>query len=165
MQCQNCQSKEATHHLQMNINGMKTEAWLCESCARENGLYGEWENVIGSLLGGMMEGRPPSPRPEADARCPSCGATMASIAQSGRVGCATCYRHFNPQLMSQLRRLYGQNQHKGRVPRGMRQQIESRDRRETLQAKLRAAVEAEAYEAAARIRDELRAEEGEKNDG
>ena len=157
MQCQNCHSQEATHHLQVNINGSKNEMRLCAACAKEMGMYESFGGAIGPLLSGMTDWTPAAVRPKADNRCPGCGLPMSAIAQSGRVGCAACYTHFKSQLTPHIARLHGQNQHKGRVPRRLRQQIEENAKLAQLKSRLQEAVAGEAYEEAARLRDEIRA--------
>jgi protein arginine kinase activator len=61
MKCEKC-DKEATFHYQSNINGEKTEAHLCEDCAKAEGLdnvFARPRAMMGSFFrepfGGMMD--------------------------------------------------------------------------------------------------------------
>jgi len=62
MKCEKC-DKEATFHYQSNINGEKTEAHLCEDCAKAEGLdklFARPRAMMGSFFrepfGGFMGG-------------------------------------------------------------------------------------------------------------
>jgi protein arginine kinase activator len=77
--------------------------------------------------------------------------------KTGRLGCSHCYVTFEPHLRNLLRRLHGNLQHVGKVylppdPSA----AEKRERLAGLRRKLDRAVEAEDFEQAARIRDQIR---------
>lgn len=53
MLCENCHERDATFHLQQNINGKKTQAHLCQSCASEMGYTnGQSSSGIFNMFGG-----------------------------------------------------------------------------------------------------------------
>ena len=47
--------------------------------------------------------------------CESCGATFNDIVNTGRYGCANCYDTFEDRMDPILKKLQGDNKHKGRI--------------------------------------------------
>src|SRR5262249_10323786 len=104
--------------------------------------------------------------------CPKCGTTYVEFRQSGLLGCADCYSAFEAQLGPLLERAHeGASHHVGKVPRralsggrtgGSRPEAILGDaaqragRITALRKQLDEAVQAEQYERAAALRDELR---------
>ena len=89
--------------------------------------------------------------------CPTCGATLKDFRDSGRLGCAECYRSFEPQLRDLLRRLHGSTHHVGErytAPGG--EPVSEERSQQDLREQLRLAVETENFELAAELRDRLR---------
>ncbi len=93
------------------------------------------------------------------ADCPSCGLSFAAFRKEGRFGCGDCYDSFAQPLEMLLFRVHGDSEgkHTGRRPgqpapdsRGSRRAEIQQLRRQML-----AAVEAEAYERAAQLRDQI----------
>ena len=170
MLCDRCGEREATVHDTGVSGGKVHETHLCEQCAQELGVSATNEGSIsGWITQGLLfvptEGAArASPR-----RCEHCGLTFAEFRRSGLMGCAGCYEAFEQRLVPLLERAHeGGNQHRGKVPR--RALSSSRMRRaghdfdegpslaeriESLRRALDEAVRAEAYEKAAKIRDEL----------
>jgi protein arginine kinase activator len=88
--------------------------------------------------------------------CPECGMTLAEFRQRGRMGCPRDYDLFAPQLQELLERVHGSTRHVGRRP-GVDEVAQARMQRVSeLRNALEAAIREEAYESAARIRDELK---------
>ena len=116
MMCQNCGKNPATTHIKTIVNGTLTEYDLCSECARERGYTNFFKDMsfdFGNLLGGFI-GTPTS-RGTA-VRCPKCGASFAEITESGKIGCAECYKVFHDRLMPTIHRIHGTAKHKGKVP-------------------------------------------------
>jgi protein arginine kinase activator len=96
--------------------------------------------------------------------CENCGITWAEFRQSGLFGCANDYVAFEKDLTPLLQRAHeGATHHVGKVPtrRGgtgvpMKRQIDLTK----LRKELAKAVEAEDYERAAKLRDQIRQAEG-----
>ena len=108
------------------------------------------ENRISGILSGLGS--------ECSGRtCAQCGISLGEISTTGRVGCAQCYQSFHELLRSHLLTLHGNNTHKGLMPRAYRERTERLARAAKLRELIQAAVSREAYEEAARLRDELRA--------
>ena len=118
MMCQSCGKKTATTHIKTIVNGKLAEYHLCADCAKQKGysnIFSNWGMDFGNLLGGFMGSEVPSSHV---ARCPTCGASFEEITQSGKIGCADCYRTFRSQLMPVIQRIHGTTRHKGKVPGG-----------------------------------------------
>jgi protein arginine kinase activator len=94
-------------------------------------------------------------RAEGGLTCPQCGMSLAEFRSKGRLGCPKDYEVFRAHLEPLLLRVHNAKEHRGRVP-GL--DDDSRQRRQhlsDLRAKLEAAIREEAYESAARLRDEI----------
>lgn len=161
MKCQRCR-EPATVHLTESVDGALREVHLCGSCARKNGVLisqtppdlgldavvqGLIVAHVGELVGEL-----------AQRRCPICGLKFMEFRVGGRLGCPHDYEAFDNGLLPMIRRAHGATRHVGKVP--------ARDRqppclpRLRLRAELQDAVAREDYETAARLRDQLRQEEG-----
>ena len=131
---------------------------LCEACAREKNLMpGPAAGVerAGRLATGPRPACRPA-RPRGDAVCPECGTPYAEFRAQGRLGCPHDYEAFRSLLEPLVERVQnGAVRHVGKVPRRHRRRL-ARARRVELEAELQAAVAAERYEEAARLRDAIR---------
>lgn len=168
--CENCGEREAVVHLTQIVDNTITTLNLCEPCAAEKGIETGAHAAkfpLGDFLASLGEGPGAAGvAAEADAACPSCGATLRDFRQTGRLGCADCYRAFESQLRDLLRRVHGNAQHVGERYRGAGAspaQPAANDARPgpgdtlpELRERLRCAVEAEDFESAARLRDAIR---------
>lgn len=171
MLCEDCQKEPATVYVNRVVNGHKTEMHLCARCAREKGeLSGTIEpgfafhNILAGLFdpdAAMVSG---APRRVA-ARCPGCGLSIADFRRLGKLGCGQCYVEFERELEPLLKRIHRSAEHNGKLPAHARdEEHEKRKEVERLRAKLAEAVTAEAYEEAARIRDQIRQLEARLNE-
>lgn len=125
-----------------------------------------------------MQNQQPGERPEAP-RCPGCNVSLAELAREPRVGCGTCYSHFQEQLLPVIQKAQGSVRHVGKVPkrwaeeqakkqrdeecqmerdadRAMQEVCGNEGRLAQLRDNLKVCVQAEDYETAAMIRDEIR---------
>ncbi len=159
MNCQFC-GEPATVHLTDIVDGQNREPHLCQSCAEKQDLVQKQElnlsailqTVIGQHIGHLTDEL-------ASLTCPACGIKYMEFKAEGRLGCPHDYEVFEAPLKTLLQRIHRSCQHVGKQPqRGL---AYSRALREIveLRQKLRQAVEAEAYEEAARLRDLLRQKE------
>ncbi|MGI6334584.1 MAG: UvrB/UvrC motif-containing protein [Saccharofermentanales bacterium] len=171
MKCEKCTIREANIHLTQTRNGVVTEHHFCEICAQEQGVgfnLSKYFNSLGgvkTLAGGSIfdtAGGIPAfgSVMEKNTTCPRCGQTFADFRRSGLFGCSVCYDAFADRLDPLMRRVQGSTQHIGRkahqdVP--CQEQNMLKRQLSDLRKSLRQAVEAEEYETAARLRDEVRA--------
>lgn len=159
MKCDQC-SRPATVHLTEIRGGKKFEKNLCEQCAAKLGsAQGMGHTPINELLSKFVlehsgvQAEPP-------AACEHCGITWAEFRQTGLLGCAADYDLFERDLAPLIQRAHeGATHHLGKTP-GSTVETGAIQRRHVDLAKmkkeLRRAVEAEDYERAAALRDEIR---------
>ncbi len=168
MQCQRCGERPAVIHLTTIVDNTHTEQHLCEACAVAQGIQTEATLAkfpIGNFLATLGSGTATAqPTTDAEQRCSACGATLQDFRDSGRLGCSVCYDAFGASLRMLLRRIHGSSRHVGEPyasPLGMDVPPEGEPAAEVaaLREQLQRAVEAENFELAARLRDEIRSRE------
>ena len=164
MKCQFC-SKPATVHLTDIVNNQKKELHLCQGCAEAQHLVKKEELNLPAILQSLI-GQHLGPQTDELARlaCPACGIKYMEFRAQGRLGCPHDYAVFRTGLLPLLERIHRQTRHVGKSPRrgaSAGKQAELAD----LRRQLRAAVDAEAYEEAARLRDLLRKKEATDESG
>jgi len=162
MFCQECQKRPATVHLTRIANNVKTELHLCSECARDHqelalSMNFEPSFSIHKFLAGLLDGSPFPMETTASPQCPRCGLNFARFGEIGRFGCSECYRTFNDRLDPLIRRVQGNTQHTGKIPRRAGGKLTVEREIDQLKAQLRQAVKEEAYERAAELRDKIRA--------
>jgi protein arginine kinase activator len=159
MKCDNC-NKTATVHLTEIKAGKKIEKHLCEQCAAQNeNLPIKSHMPINELLTNFVMAHSGMQK-ETGTGCENCGITWAEFRQNGLLGCANDYVVFEKDLTPLLQRAHDNaTHHVGKVParRGgsgvpMKRQADLARLRKDLQR----AVEAEDYERAAKLRDQIR---------
>ena len=163
--CEQCHEREAVVNLTQIVDDQVTKLHLCERCAAEKGV--EAPAVMKSPLGDFLAAMGKGIQAGAVAgipvtgRCDRCGATLQDFRETGRLGCADCYRSFEPQLRELLRRLHGSTYHVGERYASPGQDAADDDvrRQEDLREQLRLAIETENFELAAELRDRLRVRE------
>ena len=82
--------------------------------------------------------------------------TREEFRRKGRLGCANDYQLFASEIREILERVHGATEHTGRLPGSERAEPDESQVKATLHRELASAIAEEAYENAARIRDELR---------
>jgi protein arginine kinase activator len=97
-------------------------------------------------------------QPADPSSCPICGLTWTSFKTTGLMGCPHDYELFEGKLSPLLKRAQeGATDHVGKVPR--KKKTQETDRQVTsmrLRRELQKAIDAENYEQAARLRDQLK---------
>lgn len=172
MWCERCKERPATVHVTKIVNDQKTEMHLCEVCAHETssdlGFLFEQNFSFPNLLAGLLDSESLFPSGvlggsplQQGIKCSFCGLTFSDFRQVGQLGCSECYKGFGPSLDPLLKRIHGSTVHVGKVPRRTGGKVRVRKEIEELRKKLQKAISREAYEEAARIRDEIKAKEKE----
>ena len=184
MLCDKCKAKEAVFHYKVSNNGKTTETHLCGECAASVGistdtLFGSAnaspfsgagifsdDDVFGSIFGGIMgkalhagSGASGLKAPKRLV-CPSCGMTENELSSTGKLGCATCCKTFAKILEPTVAKIHGNVAHTGKAPKGFSVHLEKKNEIESLKKQLSAAIEAQEYEQAAKLRDRIREIEG-----
>ncbi len=162
--CDLCGEHPAVVHLTQVVDNKTINSHLCEKCAAKKGVSApapSGSKPLVDFLAGMAGEEPVAIAEDSrEGACPFCGLSPSEFKELGRLGCPQCYTSFEPSLRSLLRRIHGGTQHVGKVylpPDPSDRQRE--ERLEGLRKKLRRAVEAEDFERAAELRDEIRSME------
>jgi protein arginine kinase activator len=136
-------------------NATTSEQWLCETCAQSHhGVHGQAN--LAEVWKLLQAQRPGARKPAPGAACPDCGMTLRDFRQRGRLGCPKDYEIFGAQLRDLLERIHGAARHVGRSPNSDEAAILRRKRLDELQQELASAIRDEAYEHAAKLRDEIK---------
>lgn len=158
MLCDICGKNPATVHLTEIIDEAMTELHLCEECARQKSTQMESQFGLSDLLAGLGEHEKPLKGKEDTVaiKCASCGLTYADFQKIGRLGCGDCYNSFRKYLAPLLRRIHGSTQHVGKTPLKVAKVLRKRIDLQELRNRLQKAIEAEAFEEAAKLRDQIK---------
>ncbi len=168
MLCENCGNAPAKIHMTEIVNeNEKRERHLCEACAEKEGLAVKQNFSISELLAGLAASQLSGKSSEVpDLKCPSCELTFAEFQAEGRFGCAEDYEAFGELIRPRIEKFHDATQHVGKRPRAWESVHASASHTWSLRSKLRRAVAEEAYERAAKLRDEIRkSEESQGSDG
>jgi protein arginine kinase activator len=156
----------ATVHLTSIVNGQKSERHLCQQCAEhEQALQNQELNlpaILHSLIGQHVG---PMTDELASLVCPVCGIKYMEFRAEGRLGCPHDYDVFRAGLEPLLQRIHRAERHVGKRPRCSTATRADLAELLELRKRLRVAVETEAYEEAAHLRDLLRTKEASNGSG
>jgi len=160
MQCDVCQSKEATVFLTQIIDGKMQKVNLCEACSKEKGVNDPTGFALTDLLMGLGASQEIEKSPSA-IKCPVCGFTQADFKKTGRLGCSHCYSVFTEGIEPMLKNMHKGTAHTGKAPVAFRKFRLHDEKIRTLQESLNNAIASEEFELAANIRDEIKKVEAE----
>jgi protein arginine kinase activator len=158
MLCDICKTKEAKVHLTQIIEGKTKKVDLCEECSKAKGVDDPTGFSLADLLLGLGAAQEMEQAGSAQAaKCPHCGFTQADFKKSGRLGCPDCYKTFAEGLESLLKTMHKGTRHTGKVPQSLQASQDFEEELESLQSQLDTAVAQENFEAAAVLRDQIKA--------
>lgn len=165
MMCDECGIRPAVVHLTTIVGGEVQEKNLCSACMAkiQKQMPGNMnlDGLAGLLSGFFQSAQSGNNKEESEAesslKCPNCGLSYATFQKTGLLGCAQCYQAFREPLEVILKRIHGNTQHTGRVPRQGNSSIGAQLQIDQLKRKLAQAVATEEYETAAALRDQIRA--------
>ncbi|MEM7311115.1 MAG: UvrB/UvrC motif-containing protein [Planctomycetota bacterium] len=164
IECQVCKKNGATVHITEVLEFSPTpgephklrERSVCEGCAKmmdlphapvvKKNMVDIWKLLQQSAQKSVQEG---------GLRCPDCGMTLAEFRSKGRLGCARDYELFQRHLEPLLHRIHNATEHAGRIPGVAEDELDRMKAIHELREQLEAAIREEAYEDAARLRDQL----------
>jgi protein arginine kinase activator len=164
MLCCVCKVNEATVHLTQIAGDKMQKVDLCEACAKQKGV----NDPTGFSLADLLLGLGASQELEqaagtADLKCPHCGFTQADFKKTGRLGCPDCYLVFGEGLEPLLKSMHKGTRHIGKAPAGRQVSQASQQDVKSLQEQLNKAIQAEDFEQAAHLRDEIKRIQGGKS--
>ena len=167
MLCDNCKKNEATVHIKKLINGAKQEYSLCQDCANELnemsfvdissiGLSNAF--TVQDLLSGIIDYVNQSSKGSVVniPTCKNCGMSYTEFKKTGLMGCSECYESFKTSLIPIIKRVQGNIEHVGKIPKKSGEEIMGKRKLLKLREDLNKAITLEEYERAAEIRDEIR---------
>lgn len=152
LKCSNCEN-QATVHLTQIINNKIIKVDLCESCAQVKGVTDPEGFSLADLLNNSTVA---TQGDDGSLQCRECGMEAADFRQTGRLGCASCFGVFAPLLRPVLEDMHVGTCHKGKVPEIALSRQNETARLEKLEDALARAVSEEAYEDAAKYRDQIK---------
>ena len=162
MLCKKCGKYTATTHIKTVINGQVAEQNLCGYCAAKSGYVGLTSDNFANLMTSMLTKSIQLNSNITSLRCNMCGATFTDIAESGKVGCADCYKAFYEELLPYLKRIHGSSKHTGKSSNAKQLAVACKNNTiDDLKSKLALLVASENYEEAARVRDKIKKMEAE----
>lgn len=186
MLCQVCQKNDAVVTYTEIVNGVKNEKHICQECANKYTGFGGAPFIIGnsnllssllaSVLGHSGNNMSDSGMKKSNIICPSCGMTYNEFLKYSKYGCVDCFKTFSPILESYLKKIQGSCEHTGKVPYKMKETVvlpgieatpkttsetvpmENKElpKIELLKQQLQQAIADEAYEEAAKLRDQIK---------
>jgi protein arginine kinase activator len=158
MICELCHKQPATVHVtEIGAEASVLQKHMCEGCARDLELPGA-PVVIGKTktdIWKLLRQSAQKARAEGALVCPHCGISLAEFRSKGRFGCARDYEVFRAHIEPLLLRVHNAKQHAGRLPAMDEGSRQRRQHLTALRTRLEAAIRDEAYENAARLRDEI----------
>ena len=160
MKCVVCQKHQATVHLTDVSNNQKREIHLCEDCAKERGVtiksHMNKDPNFPEFLTQLVESQTEAATDEEkDLRCQRCGITYRKFRSTGKFGCPNDYTVFKKGLLNLLEKIHQKVQHVGKIPTRVSDQLARQKELNQLREELTRAIESEAYEKAAEIRDRI----------
>lgn len=167
MFCDVCGERSAVVFLTRIINGQKSEANLCETCAKhykdelkinfgEFSFENFWSGLAGAnplnldLLNINKTAEVRSEDATNNDACPTCGASYEDFRRTGLISCWNCYQQFADRLEPTLKRIHGNVSHQGK------KLTEKENELDRLRAELREKVQLEEYEQAVVLRDQIK---------
>ena len=156
MLCSSCKEKTATVHYTKIDGGQMHKVDLCEDCAKTKGVSDPTNFSLADMLLGLGAAKEVEQSIGSEVKCPKCGFTHADFKKAGRLGCAQCYQTFSEGLDSLLKTMHKGTRHVGKVPTALREARDLAEQMKSLHQRLAKAIEAENFEAAALLRDEIK---------
>ena len=154
MKCQKCTKAAALHITEIVSEDQVEELHLCEECAQKYLYEPQKASSAKPAPSGQAE--------EADEpavlnrECEVCGIKFVEFRNTGRLGCPHDYQVFREELTPLLENIHGETRHNGKTPRRLPQSKQTQSELIQLRKQLLQAVNKEAYEEAARLRDRIR---------
>ena len=157
MKCQKCTKAATLHITEIVSEDQVEELHLCEECAHKY-LYEPQQKQ----QTGIKQAQAAGPVEEAEEpavlnrECEVCGLKFVDFRNTGRLGCPHDYDEFREELLPLLENIHGETRHCGKSPRRLPQAKQTQSELLQLRKQLLQAVNKEAYEEAARLRDRIR---------
>jgi len=155
MKCQKCTKAATLHITEILGEDQVDELHLCEECAHKYLYEPQEEKAVSKApaSSGAEELEEPA---VLNRECQVCGIKFVDFRNSGRLGCPHDYQEFREELTPLLENIHGETRHCGKTPRRLPQNKQMQSELIQLRKQLLSAVNKEAYEEAAKLRDRIR---------
>ncbi len=163
--CQMCKKRPASLHVTQLLNNKHISVHLCHECAEQQGESGSPSALLMNYLSlaslaqekvkvatGQKKVKPAQP----SQACTGCQKTLEDFQETGRLGCAQCYKTFEKPLGEIIEKVQKSKQHRGKVPEISSTTYRTQQELSECKHRLRQAVGNEEFEEAARLRDRIR---------
>ncbi|MCS7167348.1 MAG: UvrB/UvrC motif-containing protein [Gemmatales bacterium] len=154
MKCERCNKRAVFHITDILGPAQLKELHLCEECAAR---------YLSEPIPGTQLASSSGTSAEIELlqqweqlHCPECGATFKDFRNTGRLGCPHDYEFFQEQLRQLLESIHGEIRHLGKVPSRLATPERRRLELARLRRQMQELINAERYEEAARLRDQIR---------
>src|SRR5271166_6198764 len=156
MKCQKCTKAATLHITEITGEDQFEELHLCEECAHKY-LYEPQQKQAGGKQSVQPATAEEAEEPAVlNRECEVCGLKFVDFRNTGRLGCPHDYDEFREELLPLLENIHGETRHCGKSPRRLPQAKQTQSELLQLRKQLLQAVNKEAYEEAARLRDRIR---------
>ena len=155
MKCQKCTKAATLHITEIVSEDQIEEMHLCEECAQKY-LYEPQQKQGGAKATPLSPGDEAEEQAVLNRECDVCGLKFVDFRNTGRLGCPHDYEEFREELTPLLENIHGETRHCGKTPRRLPQSKQTHSELVQLRKQLLNAVNKEAYEEAAKIRDRIR---------
>lgn len=150
MLCDDCKKRSATIFFKEVLPDKINELHLCGVCAQKRGLVMTKKMSPIEILQKLLKKKNAK---DENVICPVCFLSQAEFKRVGRFGCSNCIKTFMPYINNLIKQIHQSEKHVGRrVKGGEKKGLEIFKLRE----ELKRALNKEAYEEAAEIRDKLK---------
>jgi len=153
--CSNCQ-KPATIHLTQIINNQIKKLDFCEGCPHQQGVTDPAGFSLAELLAQSEQSFAQADRLNSPEVCSTCGFSPGDFKNTGRLGCPDCYQSLATLIEPMLEKMHRGIKHNGKLPAEMLSRVKLKAQIQQTEHALAQAVSKEAYEDAAKLRDELK---------
>jgi protein arginine kinase activator len=155
--CHLCGKQNATIYFKGIVNDQTIKMHLCEACAKKKGMmfpFGKLTQPLGDMISNLAAA---STMGSAllGLTCKTCGMGYAEFKQTSQLGCSQCYTTFAPLIGPLVHKIQGSTQHVGKSYRRTVRMGSPIQELSKLKLNLREAIQREAFEEAARLRDEI----------
>lgn len=163
MLCDICHKNIATIHLTEIVEDKIIELHLCPKCAKLKTEEIKNQLSLSEFLAGLLKEEKEGKKERKTLKCPKCNLSFSEFRKKGKLGCPQCYKTFHEKLVPLLRKIHGSTEHVGKIPYSLSEEEILERKIKELREKLSKAIRLEAYEEAARIRDEIKELEKKRN--
>src|SRR5262245_18433395 len=155
MKCQKCPNAATLHITEIVSEDHVEELHLCEVCAHKY-LSDPQPKLTGKSVAAVSSEDAEEASSNIHRECDLCGIKFVDFRNTGRLGCPHDYEVFREELTPLLENIHGDVKHCGKTPRRHPQSKELLGELMHLRNQLKQAVTKEDYEAAAKLRDQIR---------